>query len=66
MEHHQFRIGVADSAFCECGAIEDLNHIFFQCPINYYGVCIGVYYHPPWVFLVWWTLTTNMSINRLN
>lgn len=31
---HKFRIGVADSPYCECGAIEDLNHIFFECPIN--------------------------------
>lgn len=35
---HQYRIGVSDFPFCDCGAVEDLNHIFFQCPINCDGV----------------------------
>lgn len=31
---HKFRIGIADDPYCECGQVEDLNHIFFTCPIN--------------------------------
>lgn len=31
---HKFRIGVADNPLCECGQIEDLNHLIFDCPIN--------------------------------
>lgn len=31
---HKYKIGVVDSPYCECGQIEDLNHIFFDCPIN--------------------------------
>jgi len=57
-KEHQFRIGVADSPFCECGTIENLNHIFFQCYINSDGV-FDLYRDlqnggvSPWVFLVW-------------
>lgn len=31
---HLFKIKVKDDPFCDCGQIEDLNHIFFECPIN--------------------------------
>jgi ribonuclease HI len=31
---HLYRIGVVRSPYCECGATEDLNHLFFECPIN--------------------------------
>lgn len=31
---HLYRMGLKEDAYCECGQIEDLNHIFFECPIN--------------------------------
>lgn len=31
---HLFNIGIESNPYCECGQIEDLNHIFFECPIN--------------------------------
>ncbi|XP_060534482.1 uncharacterized protein LOC132706844 isoform X4 [Cylas formicarius] len=31
---HLARIGVRDSPFCECGGVENLNHIFFECLIT--------------------------------
>lgn len=34
MAKHKHRIGLAESPHCECGQVEDLNHIFFDCPIN--------------------------------
>ena len=31
---HLHRIGIRDSPYCECGNIETLDHIFFECPIT--------------------------------
>lgn len=31
---HKFRIGLSDTPQCECGQVEDLNHLIFDCPIN--------------------------------
>lgn len=30
-----YKINIKDNPLCECGQIEDLNHIFFYCPINH-------------------------------
>lgn len=29
---HLYRLGVTDSPMCDCGQVEDLNHIFLECP----------------------------------
>lgn len=31
---HLHRIKIKESPLCECGEIDSLNHIFFECPIN--------------------------------
>ena len=31
---HLYKIGVKESPACECGQLEDLDHILFKCPIN--------------------------------
>ena len=31
---HLFKVKLRNDPLCECGMIEDLNHIFFECPIN--------------------------------
>jgi zinc-binding in reverse transcriptase len=32
--YHLNKIGIKESPLCECGQIETLQHIFFECPIN--------------------------------
>lgn len=29
-----YKFKIADTPFCDCGQIDNLNHIFFECPIN--------------------------------
>lgn len=47
------KIKIKDSPNCECGQIEDLNHLFLECPINQipnidiYGVAISRNIHAP-------------------
>lgn len=31
---HLYRIGIKEDPYCECGQVEDLEHIFLTCPIN--------------------------------
>lgn len=33
-KEHLHHIGVEPSPYCECGQIENINHIFLECPIN--------------------------------
>lgn len=33
-KEHLHKIGIKDSPYCECGQIQDINHIFLECPIN--------------------------------
>ena len=38
---HLFRLGIKDSPDCECGSVQDLNHIFFECQNNRaHGFCL--------------------------
>lgn len=34
-KNHLYKIKVKEDPFCECGSVEDLNHIFLECPINF-------------------------------
>ena len=48
-----YKINAKDSPRCECGSIENLNHIYFECPINtvahldLYKECIKLRFPPP-------------------
>ena len=33
-KEHLYKIKLKDNPLCECGRIENMDHIFFECPIN--------------------------------
>ncbi|XP_050315318.1 uncharacterized protein LOC126749671 [Anthonomus grandis grandis] len=34
-KEHLYKLKIKDNPYCECGSVEDLNHLFLECPINY-------------------------------
>ncbi|XP_030754483.1 uncharacterized protein LOC115881211 [Sitophilus oryzae] len=50
---HLHKIKAIEDPRCECGTVEDLNHIFFECPINFiptmdlYGKFINMKFDAP-------------------
>lgn len=66
---HLFRIGVKTSPQCECGMLEDLNHLLFECPIakipnfDLYLELINVGYKPPFGVNLILSDTNPLAIN---